>query len=341
MNNNPLITVIVPIYNVEVYLRKCLDSILAQTYKNLEIILVDDGSPDGCPAICDEYAEIDKRIQVIHKENGGLSDARNAGVEIAMGDYIGFVDSDDWIMPDMYEYLLEGLCGYMADIAYCGFVNVHSTWAEYPNNQTDKVYTKETALNELFFDRLKNFAWNKLYKAELWQNVRFPVGRNFEDILTMYKLFEQSKRIAILKEPKYYYLIRSDGITNTKGFLNRWNIYTAIIDRYKEVVPRMPQYRAALFRHIRNWYMHELCIEIIYNSKRRAENMLLLNELAPLVASCKDALADELHLDKWERKKWDAFSEGTIEGCKRAFKYHCKFKKLQNAKWKWKKRLKL
>ena len=101
----PLISVIVPVYKVELYLRQCVDSLLAQTYSNLEIILVDDGSPDGCPAICDEYARKDSRVRVIHKPNGGLSDARNVGLDAARGEYIGFIDSDDWVMPDMYEYL--------------------------------------------------------------------------------------------------------------------------------------------------------------------------------------------------------------------------------------------
>ena len=341
MEMEPLISVIVPIYQVEAYLCQCVDSILAQTHKNLEIILVDDGSKDRCPEICDKYVQKDDRIKVIHKMNGGLSDARNAGLEIATGDYIGFVDSDDWLMPDMFEYLLQGILGYGVDISYCNYINMHGTWMDHSNEQTDKVYTRETALNELFFDRLKNFAWNKLYKAELWQDVRFPFGRNFEDILTIYKVFEKAKRIAILKEAKYYYRIRNDGITREKGFLNRWSIYTAIIDRYKEIVPRLPQYRAALFRHIRNWYMHELSNEIVYRPELRVGNMILLHEMAPFVASCKDELAEELSIDKWERRKWDAFSEGTIEGCKKTVYYHRKMEKARAQKKKWKKILKL
>ena len=337
----PLISVIVPIYQVEAYLRQCIDSILLQTHRNLDIILIDDGSPDGCPKICDEYAEKDNRIRVIHKENGGLSDARNAGLTIARGEYIGFVDSDDWIMPDMYEYLLQGICGYGADISYCGWVNIHETWVDYQNEQTDKVYTMETALNELFFDRLKNFSWNKLYKAELWEKVRFPKGRNFEDILTTYKLFERSARVAILKEPKYCYRIRQGSIMNEYGIANRWSIYTAIMDRYKEVVPRLPQYRAALFRHIRNWYMHELSSEIVYKPELREGTMMLLYEMAPFVADCKDGLAEELHLDKWERKKWNAFSEGTVNGCRKTLYYHRKMEKSWARKRRWKKILKL
>lgn len=337
----PLISVIVPIYGVEAYLHQCVDSLLTQTHKNLEIILVDDGSPDGCGAICDEYAAKDSRVRVIHKKNGGLSDARNAGIDVAQGEYIGFVDSDDWVMPDMYEYLLQGILGYQTDISYCGYVNVRTAWIDYRNEETDKVYTTETALNELFFDRLGNFAWNKLYKAELWQDVRFPVGKNFEDIRTTYKLFERASRIAILKEPKYYYRIREDSIMHDVSFINRWSVYTAIIDRYHEAVPRLPQYRAAMFRHVRNWYMHELSNEIVYRPELREGNMLLLQELAPFVAECKDVLAEELHIDKWERKKWDAFSEGTVTGCRKALRYHKKMENVRARKRKWKKILKL
>lgn len=337
----PLISVIVPIYQVESYLRQCVDSILQQTHKNLEIILVDDGSTDDGPAICDEYAEKDSRIKVIHKENGGLSDARNVGIDAAHGEYIGFVDSDDWIMPDMYEYLLQGIIGYQAEISYCGFVNVHNHWVDYPNNQTDKVYTSETALNELFFDRLGSFAWNKLYKADLWSRIRFPVGRNFEDILTIYKLFEQASRISILKAPKYYYRIRQGSIMHDSSFINRWGIYTAVIDRYNEAVVRLPQFRAPMFRRVRNWYIHELSREIVYRPDMREGNMLLLAKLAPFVANCKDVLAEELHIDKWERKKWNSFALGTIQGCKRALHYHKKMEKKRTRKGKWKKILKL
>ena len=119
LNREPKISVIVPVYKVEPYLRKCLDSIINQTYRNLQIILVDDGSPDNCGAICDEYASKDSRIEVIHQENGGVSAARNAGLKLAAGDYIGWVDSDDWIEPDMYAYMLENMQKYEADIAVC------------------------------------------------------------------------------------------------------------------------------------------------------------------------------------------------------------------------------
>ena len=116
----PLISVIIPVYKVELYLRECIDSVLAQTYQNLEVILVDDGSPDQCGSICEQYAEKDNRVCVIHKENGGLSDARNAGIDVAKGEYIGFVDSDDWVAPDMYECLYKASVEYNAEFVVCG-----------------------------------------------------------------------------------------------------------------------------------------------------------------------------------------------------------------------------
>ena len=337
----PLITVIVPVYNVEAYLAECLDSILAQTHRNLEILLVDDGSPDRCPQICDEYAQKDSRIRVIHKPNGGLSDARNAALEVATGEYIGFVDSDDWIAPDMMEYLLQGLIGCRASISCCEPTNVYTYRMEYKNIPTDQVVTAETALNELFFDRMENYAWNKLYKAELWKDVRFPVGKNFEDILTIYKTFERADRIALLREPKYFYRIRPDSISGTRDFKNRLHIYAAIVDRYEDVAPRMPKYRAPLFRRVRNYYIHELSKAVVRDPAHREENMQLLAVLAPFVAKHKDEIANELHFQKWERQKLDAFAEGTVDGCRRALKYHEQNDRRKKRKQRLKKLLKL
>lgn len=337
----PLITIIVPVYNVEAYLAECLDSILAQTHRNLEILLVDDGSPDRCPQICDEYAQKDSRIRVIHKPNGGLSDARNAALEVATGEYIGFVDSDDWIAPDMMEYLLQGLIGCRASISCCEPINVYTYRMEYNNIPTDQVVTAETALNELFFDRMENYAWNKLYKAELWKDVRFPVGKNFEDILTIYKTFERADRIALLREPKYFYRIRPDSISGTRDFKNRLHIYAAIVDRYEDVAPRMPKYRAPLFRRVRNYYIHELSKAVVRDPAHREENMQLLAVLAPFVAKHKDEIANELHFQKWERQKLDAFAEGTVDGCRRALKYHEQNDRRKKRKQRLKKLLKL
>ena len=328
----PLISVIVPVYKVEPYLKKCVDSILGQTYRNLEVILVDDGSPDNCPAICDAYAAQDKRVRVIHKENGGLSDARNAGLDVATGDYIGFVDSDDWIEADMFEYLLRGMLGNNAQISICREITIWEFSLEIKGDDTDSVYSNAEALRLLFNDQLENYAWNKLYKASLWDNVRFPKGKNFEDILTIYKTFEQADRICFLHEGKYYYLIRPDSISGTRNFKNRLEIFTAITERYREAAPRMPQYRAQLFRRIRWYYIHELCEMILQNPAQLDENRMLLDILAPFVAEVKDSLIPALGIHGLERKKIEAFAEGTIEGCRKSLRYHRMMKRVEKLK---------
>ena len=195
-----LISVIVPIYKVEAYLKKCIKSIQNQTYSNLEIILVDDGSPDGCGAICDRYAKEDTRIRVIHKENGGLSDARNKGLDIATGEYILFVDSDDYIHPQMVEILLQHLEVVDADMAVCGFKTVEENEevifdcfdicetagrekkTEVVGIDAGEVFEGQAVMNNLQYKNLLTVvAWNKLYKAELFAELRYPKGRVQED----------------------------------------------------------------------------------------------------------------------------------------------------------------
>lgn len=211
----PLISVIIPIYKVEKYLKECVDSVLAQTYTNLQIILVDDGSPDDCGKICDEYAQKDSRVVVIHKENGGLSDARNAGLEVAKGDYISFVDSDDIVHPDFLSYLYLYIKD--ADISVCGYKVFND--GEILTSETTKgvfplSYSSETILSQLFKFKypMLVIAWNKLYKKVLWEKVRFPFGRVHEDEFVIHELLELSSTINVIDAPLYYYRQRSDSI---------------------------------------------------------------------------------------------------------------------------------
>ncbi|MCB2353216.1 glycosyltransferase [Clostridium estertheticum] len=231
--NNPLISIIVPIYNVEVYIRNCVDSILGQSYENLEIILVDDGSPDNCGDICDEYRSKDKRIKVIHKKNGGLSSARNAGIDIASGDYLGFIDSDDWIERDMYESLYNALTSHKADISVCGrYIVDGSRITTISDSEKAEVFTRSEALSELVLDEysgMKNFAWDKLYKKELFNDIRYPEGKYYEDIFTTYKLFSKSNKIVDIKSPKYYYLLRGDSICGSNTASKRYDYCLANI----------------------------------------------------------------------------------------------------------------
>lgn len=233
----PEISIIVPIYNVELYLNKCVDSILAQTFTNFELILVNDGSPDKCGQICEYYKELDPRITVIHKQNGGLSDARNYGIDVAQGNYIGFVDSDDWIEPDMYEVLHELITTHSADVAVCGHYEVQDgVNLDKEFSHEVHVYNNEEAFNKLLEDtEIKNLAWDKLYRAELFANVRYPVGRYFEDIFTTYKLLIQADKTVSLDSPKYLYLKRGDSITGEMNNKKYYDRFRASLELYETI----------------------------------------------------------------------------------------------------------
>lgn len=217
----PLISVIVPIYNVEKYLVKCVDSILAQTYQELEVILVDDGSPDNCGQICDEYAQRDPRIRVIHKPNGGLSDARNAGLEICTGDYIGFVDSDDWIEPQMYGTLLELLHRFDADMAFGGVADdlergdIVTTVKTSNYGQTPFAEDKLTAMRRYFHGSWS--AWDKLYRADLFRGIQYSVGEINEDEAIVLQLLERCQRVCYTDQVFYHYMHREDNQTITNS----------------------------------------------------------------------------------------------------------------------------
>ena len=220
MIERPLISVIVPIYGVEKYLEQCLDSILNQTYRQLEIILIDDGSPDRCGEICDRYASQDSRIQVIHQSNAGLSAARNAGMDIATGEYISFIDSDDYIDPHFYEKLLEGFKEYPeVKVTSCQvFKNENgeitpqnSKWQhQYPTIHSSR-WCQDAILGKTYVT-----VWNKLYQAELLKEIRFRKGRIVEDILFMYDFLpiciSQQAFLLLLPDYLYYYRIRQGSI---------------------------------------------------------------------------------------------------------------------------------
>ena len=209
MKYNNLISVIIPVYNVEKYLDRCMETVLNQTYGNMEIILVDDGATDQSGKKCDEYALKDERVKVIHKKNGGLSSARNAALEIATGDYIGFVDSDDYIDEYMFEKMLQYCIDNDCDISVCGHFTEKNNKISIEEPIIDQLimYTKMDALETLVEDAMmNNYAWDKLYKAELFKGVRYPDGRNYEDIATTYLLFDKAERICQIPEYLYYYL---------------------------------------------------------------------------------------------------------------------------------------
>ncbi len=236
MTKQILITVIIPVYNVERYLRKCLDSIINQTYQELEIIVVDDGSKDSSGNICDEYASKDSRIKVIHKKNGGLSSARNAGLEIATGDYVMFVDSDDFVEPDFCKIPLELALAKEADIVSFGFnkITKEGNVATIKTNSPRYILPEE-GIKELILvkDHIYNFAWNKLYKLSLFNGIRYPFGKTYEDQATTYLLFDKANKIYVDDALLYNYIFRSDSISAD------WNKPESIFDRFSIWIDRL------------------------------------------------------------------------------------------------------
>ena len=217
---NKKISIIVPVYNMEKYLERCVDSILAQTYTNIEVILVDDGSKDSSPKICDSYAEQDSRVKVVHKINGGLSSARNAGLDVASGGYIGFVDSDDYISAEMYELLAKRLDESDCEIANVMYVRAdeegNTTPSKVPHN-TDKEISALQFTRELMLHTGDVSVWSKLFRAEIFNGVRFPEGKLNEDLLFMLDVFCKVNKVAYVAHVGYYYFIRGGSISSGYG----------------------------------------------------------------------------------------------------------------------------
>ena len=232
-----LITVIIPVYKVEPYLTKCVESVLAQTYVNLQIILVDDGSPDGCPALCDELAERDERITVIHQKNGGLSAARNAGLDIAAGRYIAFVDSDDYIAPEMFQTLHMALTDTGADLCVCDYLCVDGegnrvkelTALPRAVMAPEEVYTQ---LEKPVYEWRFVTAVNRLYKKELFDGLRFAVGKLYEDEFLAPHVLAKCGSVAVIPDVLYYYVQRSDSIMGAPVTIRRLDAVQAVMERY-------------------------------------------------------------------------------------------------------------
>ncbi|MGN1157487.1 MAG: glycosyltransferase family 2 protein [Agathobacter sp.] len=252
------ISIIVPIYKVEKYLDECISSIVSQSYRNLEIILVDDGSPDECPQICDAWAEKDERIIVIHKENGGLSDARNAGLHIAKGEYIGFVDSDDWIAPDMYEKMMQAIIRENADICACGIVCSYSNYQETLAIR-EVVGKSETILSMIYDDTAYPVAaCNKLYHRSCWESMCFPVGKICEDAFTTYLLVDRANRIVQIKDALYYYRIRDNSIMTSSFSHKRMDEEEAWRCNYEYMKEKYPQ----IYKNAYDFYLQKVNILI-------------------------------------------------------------------------------
>lgn len=238
-----LISVIIPIYNVEKYLNQCIQSVVNQTYRNLEIILVDDGSPDNCPAICDAWAAKDSRIKVIHKKNGGLSDARNAGIYAATGQLIGFVDSDDWIEPEMYHQLYDYMNRDGSDIAACGVEMVweNGTPARMLTGSGNGVLHREAAVRAIVEEtQLKQPVWYKLYRRDLLRDIAFPVGKYHEDAFWSYQVIGRATRVTYFDVPLYHYTQRSGSIMGEAFSMKRLDGLEARVQQLAFVREKFP-----------------------------------------------------------------------------------------------------
>lgn len=243
--DKPKISIIVPVYKVEPYLRKCLDSIVNQTYHNLEIILIDDGSPDSCGEICDEYAEQDKRIQVIHKINGGVSSARNAGLTVATGEWIGWVDSDDWIEADMYEYMIRMALNDKADMVQCGifFEDRGRTELQFILAELSVLHKKVQDIKVKELRLLSNSIYTKLYRAEILQGLTFdssyPIG---EDLLFHLHTLPRVRCIVIAPQAKYHYVQRDSSTCNAPPVPERFISYRRMLKEAEKTFNMYPAF---------------------------------------------------------------------------------------------------
>lgn len=244
---SPTVSIIIPVYNTEHSIRTCLDSVVGQTYHNLEIILIDDGSTDESGYICDEYAIKDSRIKAIHKEHAGVAIARNVGLMLASGEWIAWVDSDDWIEADMFEYLVDAALKYDADLAICGLCE-HYKEKRFPKGASKcMVLDAEQALEMLLEDReIHNYPCDKIAKRSLYDDVQFPERHNYEDLAVMAQIFGLSKRIVCLPEEKYHYMLHQNGIIGNMSLKNKLDNFFAAKFRLQHMAVSWPQFENRL-----------------------------------------------------------------------------------------------
>ena len=274
--DNRMVSVIIPAYNVEQYVERCVYSVIQQTYRNMEIILVDDGSTDSTGIICDRLAKEDNRISVIHKANGGLSDARNAGLDASRGEYISFVDSDDYIATDMIEHMMRAMCEEDISMVVAGFWKQNGDVRTYCGPTTDRIVSSEEALIDIYVGHeIYPSSCNKLYRRELFDNNRFAVGMINEDSEIITKLLTECNRVALVSKPLYIYMIREGSITQSSFSSKDYNgikAYRTAVNvcriKKKSLLPFARYYEAS---RIYNTY-----IELVTSDERMIKYRFLL-----------------------------------------------------------------
>ena len=299
-----MISVIVPIYNVEAYLHQCVDSIIGQTYTDLEIILVDDGSPDNCGAICDEYAKKDPRVRVIHKPNGGVSDARNVGIENATGDFLFFVDSDDYLDPDAFELMLPVFYKNNLDILGIGSYRVKGNQVQsHSQNENLRLFTREQALHDTFVYDSFTAIWGKIYKKSVIGNIRFPKGRLFEDSATCHLFINNARRIGLWNHCSYYYRKNPSSITQSSfNAKKRYDFVIAYQERLDFVrennLDYEPECKTFLIKAALS------CLTAVYASPDSADNTEIYQKTATIIRENRSPQTYALLSGKYKLFLW-------------------------------------
>lgn len=285
--DNPLISVIVPVYKVEAFLDQCVYSILGQSYKNLEVILVDDGSPDNCPQLCDEYALKDNRVRVIHKRNGGLASARNAGLDVATGQFVSFIDSDDWIDSKLYEKVMSVRGATSAEIIMFDIVQFDG---EAFLNRFN--YTKETGIvvsgeevtKQILLDKIGSEVVKAVYSVNCWASIRFPNGRLYEDIPTTYHVYEKASKVAFVNEALYMYRVNHDSISYTPNPIKPYHFYLGYRDHFEYALIHYPDIIEGVGANSAHYaismYFHACsdAVEVLAPYKDEVESFLINNK---------------------------------------------------------------
>lgn len=282
-DGNVLVSVIVTVYNGEDYLDKCIGSILSQTYTDLEILFVDDGSIDSSPQILDDYAIRDKRIQVVHQSNGGRAEARNTGIKMSTGRYVIFIDMDDWIEPDMISIMLDHLLGYEAQMVICGYFRDCKKKVVRYIVDDKEICTGKEALARVLDGTIESFTWNKLCDRSLFEKFPFPEGRNYEDIAVMYRVVESASKVVLLPDILYHYVYRKNSIVAARKLKDLFMRIDIEIERYQYIM------------------------ECGYLEYSEAALLTLLNSYRPLMVASVFATHNERKKYYFQRKKYDAF----------------------------------
>lgn len=314
------VSVIVPVYNVSAYLEECIQSLINQTYSNLEIILVDDGSTDGSGEICDRYALSDTRIKVIHQENGGAGKAKNTALDVATGNYITFADSDDWLDLSFIERLLFAMRSTGADIVQCAFNKVRKSKTEYVETPPYGEFEVELYLNRFLKDWTGCLLWNKLFKKELMEDLRFYEGRVIDDEFFTYQAAMKAKKIVVISDALYYYRQRKTGVTNQGRWKQRMRDRLAYYtERYEKVTKQYPNLKIPYLENLmdnlmamkNNTFAFKSCTKDLNRAMRKFLMTVIFSKVKfkQKLIYCKALLSKprDVSYGKYEDAKWQDF----------------------------------